>query len=111
MKSLLAAFTIALTLSAGAASAHTGGTHAYPVIGTPAYDASCTIVDEGDDFVRAYCREDGETYLFDFDGNFYYVGEPGTVGSGIKFWIRPEGSWFVAPERWQIGPGATIPAR
>jgi hypothetical protein len=42
----------------------------YPIIGTPAYNASCTITREWEDHSAiAYCSEDGATYAFDADGN------------------------------------------
>jgi len=78
---------------------------AYPIIGTPAYNASCQIVTEWEDgSARAYCEEDGETYLFDADGFFY-------DDHGIRFYGRPPGTWYVAPERLQIGPNAPAGAR
>lgn len=77
----------------------------YPIIGTPAYDASCQIVTEWEDGgALSYCEEDGETYLFDADGLFY-------TDNGIRFYGRQPGTWFVAPERLQIGPGAPVDAR
>jgi hypothetical protein len=77
----------------------------YPVIGTPAYDASCQIVTEWEDGgAKAYCAEDGETYLFDADGFFYN-------DHGIRFYGRAPGTWYVAPELLQIGPDAPVSAR
>lgn len=73
MKSLLIAGTLALSL-VGAAHANTPtldyhGGH-WPIIGTPAYSASCTIVRAWEDLSAvAYCTEDGATYHYDPDGN------------------------------------------
>ncbi len=64
---LYAALTLALP-----ASAVDGTRYAYPIIGTPAYDASCTITQEWEDgSAYAYCAEDGATYLHDPDGQPY----------------------------------------
>ena len=72
----------------------------YPPIGTPAYSAGCTITHEWEDgSAIAYCPEDGETWAFDADGGFAYL-------DGMRWYYRAPGTWFVAPERWQEGPGA-----
>jgi ribosomal protein S27AE len=99
-KALAGAALLATLLLPAHASAHE-----YPVIGTPAYDASCQVVTEWEGGgALAYCEEDGETYLFDADGFFYN-------DNGIRFYGRPPGTWYVAPERLQIGPGAPVDAR
>ncbi|HEX2673444.1 MAG TPA: hypothetical protein VHM25_21330 [Polyangiaceae bacterium] len=97
---LAGAALLALALLPGHASARE-----YPIIGTPAYNASCAIVREyqEDGSALAYCTEDGETYYYDVDGNFIY-------DHGIKLWIAQPG-WRVAPEFLQIGPGAPVDAR
>lgn len=87
---LAGAAIIAACLLPSPASAHTGGTHDYPVIGTPAYDASCTIVREWEHGSAVATCGDGYHYVFDADGRFFYM-------HGIRFWISHENQWHNAP--------------
>lgn len=105
MRSILAgtaALMLALPLSV---SAHTGDRMFtdYPLIGTEAYDAGCTIVREFEDHSAiAYCPEDGETWVYDADGQSV----PGVANNPVR-----EPGWYVAPELLQIGPNAPVDAR
>jgi hypothetical protein len=72
-----------------------GHVYTWPAIGTPAYSAGCELTHWWEDgSAVAYCPEDGETWLYDPDGNA--VAGPG---------------WSVAPESLQVGPGAPVGAR
>ena len=107
MNLFLTGLTVATGLFAYAAvQAERVFPHDYPPItGNPAYNYTCVITHEWEDgSAVAYCPEDGETYAYDADGGFI-------VDIGIKFFYRPEGSWYVAPEILQVGPGAPIYSR
>jgi hypothetical protein len=74
-----------------------GHTYTWPDIGTPAYSASCDITQYWEDgSALAFCDEDGETYLYDPDGNAYPA--PNNPAR--------EPGWEVAPEIYQVGPNA-----
>ena len=84
----VAAYT-ALTLAAPA-HAITGDRYAYPIIGTPAYDAGCVITQEGEDgSAYAYCAEDGATYFHDPDGQYV----PNIPGNPVR-----EPGWYPVSE-------------
>jgi hypothetical protein len=72
--------------------------YVWPDIGTPAYSAGCELRQWWEDgSALAYCPEDGETYLYDPDGQ--------PVPNVPDNPVRAPG-WYVAPEIYQIGPGA-----
>jgi hypothetical protein len=80
-----------------------GHTYVWPDIGTPAYSAGCEIVQWWEDGgAVAYCPEDGETWVYDPDGN--------KVSNSANNPVREPG-WYVAPEILQIGPDAPVSAR
>lgn len=59
-------------LWAHAEANHRNSLDTWPVIGTPAYSASCTITRSWEDgSAVAYCTEDGASYVFDPDGQIY----------------------------------------
>jgi hypothetical protein len=86
-RALIAAAALALALTTHTASAQRFTD--YPIIGTAAYDASCTITHEWEDHSAiAYCTEDGATYAFDADGNGM---------AGISY--NPGWQWHAIEER------------
>jgi hypothetical protein len=73
-------------------------TYVWPEIGTSAYSASCELTQYWEDgSAVAYCTEDGETYVYDPDGQPV----PNVPDNPVR-----EPGWYVAPELLQEGPGA-----
>ena len=103
-KSVLAALLFGAALVGGITEgrAHES-TRVYPPIGTAAYNAGCTITHTWEDgSALAYCPEDGETWVYDPDGQPV----PGIADNPVR---TP--GWYVAPESLQVGPGAPEGAR
>ena len=73
---ILALTALSLTLPAHALEAGPltaqvdGRLHVWPVIGTDAYSASCSLTGAWEDHsATAYCTEDGATFHYDPDGD------------------------------------------